>query len=172
MQSTSGGIASRRLPCTIIALCPRKSQGSILVRRTTKLLGDVHRSVIANIMDLGGPKVEMFNRLRDTKGDKAVVRYLAGAVSGFGVTPLGACTSNFLTEPCPRHVECFRGCEHMVRTGRPEEARGSGSFRSSRKPPGPGGGGDTQSTGTSPQPWLGEPARACQVADRCDPRLS
>ncbi|TCR76754.1 hypothetical protein [Rhizobium sp. BK376] len=90
-----------------------------------ELLGESHRKIIAEIMAgrIGGTKVDTFNRLRDSKGDKAAIRYLAGAVSGFAATPMGVCTSNFLTDPCPRHLECFRGCSHLARTDDPREAR-------------------------------------------------
>ncbi|WP_312607896.1 hypothetical protein [Agrobacterium pusense] len=90
-----------------------------------ELLGDMQREMIAEILQgsLGGAKVEQFRRIQREKGDKAAVRYLAGAVAGFTITPLGACTSNFVASPCPRHLECFRRCEHLTRTPDPAEAR-------------------------------------------------
>ncbi|MBB3946971.1 hypothetical protein GGQ73_002935 [Rhizobium skierniewicense] len=90
-----------------------------------ELLDDTQREMIAEILrdSIGGLKVEQFRKIQREKGDKAAVRYLAGAVAGFTITPLGACTSNFVAAPCPRHLECFRRCEHLTRTSDPAEAQ-------------------------------------------------
>lgn len=72
---------------------------------------------------LGGPKVQTFFRIRDAEGMNAAVTFLAGAVSGFHATPMGVCTTNFLAEPCSRHLECFDNCGHLTRTDDPREQR-------------------------------------------------
>lgn len=70
---------------------------------------------------IAGPVVERFKRLQATEGDEAAFQFLNAEVGALHHTPYGFCINSFAVNPCPKHLECFNGCGHLVRSERPEE---------------------------------------------------
>lgn len=68
-----------------------------------------------------GKLVTEFRRIQKDEGDEAAIVFLATEADGMQITPYGLCLNSFVVEPCPRHLECFGGCSHLMRTGRPSE---------------------------------------------------
>jgi hypothetical protein len=82
-------------------------------------LGD-KTSLIAKIIRAGkatGPIVEGFLRIQKTEGEAAAFEYLKGEADGFHATPYGHCINSFRVNPCPKNLECFAGCRHLMATG-------------------------------------------------------
>lgn len=42
--------------------------------------------------------------------------FLAAEADGFHATPYGHCINSFTVDPCPKHLQCFDGCNHLVAT--------------------------------------------------------
>ena len=63
------------------------------------------------------PIVDGFRRVQREHGDARAFEYLAAEADGFHATPYGHCINGFTQEPCPKHLECFSGCNHFVNTG-------------------------------------------------------
>ncbi|MFP3492862.1 hypothetical protein SB759_01445 [Pseudomonas sp. SIMBA_059] len=74
--------------------------------------------VLAMILSgkVSGPIVEEFREIQATMGDEAAFLFLAGEADGFHVTPYGFCINSFMTNPCPKHLECYGGCRHLCVT--------------------------------------------------------
>jgi hypothetical protein len=68
-----------------------------------------------------GKLVTEFRRIQKEEGDEAAIVFLATEADGMQITPYGLCLNSFVVEPCPRHLECFGGCSHLMRTGLPGE---------------------------------------------------
>lgn len=68
-----------------------------------------------------GKLVTEFRRIQKEEGDEAAIVFLATEADGMQITPYGLCLNSFVVEPCPRHLECFGGCTHLMRTGLPGE---------------------------------------------------
>lgn len=68
-----------------------------------------------------GPIADEFKRVQKSEGDDAAVAFLAAEADGMQITPYGLCLNSFVVEPCPRHLECFNGCGHLMRTGQQAE---------------------------------------------------
>ncbi|ODU80258.1 MAG: hypothetical protein ABT14_19015 [Pelagibacterium sp. SCN 63-17] len=64
-----------------------------------------------------GKIVDEFRRIQKEEGDEAAIVFLATEADGMQITPYGLCLNSFVVEPCPRHLECFGGCSHLMRTG-------------------------------------------------------
>jgi hypothetical protein len=64
-----------------------------------------------------GPIVDEFWKIRRTSGELAAFEYLAAEADGFHTTPYGHCLNGFTQEPCPKHLQCFGGCNHLLNTG-------------------------------------------------------
>lgn len=71
----------------------------------------------------GGTIVAEFLRIQKEQGDDAAFDYLDAEADGLHVTPYGFCLNSFTVDPCPKHLECFNGCRHLMRTAVPEEQR-------------------------------------------------
>lgn len=63
-----------------------------------------------------GPIVETFQRMQREQGELVAIQYLSAEAPGFHATPYGDCVSDYMTEPCKTHVECFNGCKNLVAT--------------------------------------------------------
>lgn len=63
-----------------------------------------------------GPIADEFRRIQKAEGDEAAIVFLATEADGMQITPYGLCMNSFVVEPCPKHLECFNGCCHLVRT--------------------------------------------------------
>ncbi|PUB37698.1 hypothetical protein C8K66_101404 [Pseudomonas sp. GV105] len=74
--------------------------------------------VLAMILSgkVSGPIVDEFREIQATRGDEAAFLFLAGEADGFHVTPYGFCINSFMTNPCPKHLECYGGCRHLCVT--------------------------------------------------------
>ncbi|MED5550491.1 MAG: hypothetical protein VX529_14145 [Pseudomonadota bacterium] len=70
-----------------------------------------------------GPIADEFRRIQVSEGDEAAIVFLATEADGMQITPYGLCMNSFVVEPCPKHLECFNGCCHLVRTGSELENR-------------------------------------------------
>lgn len=70
-----------------------------------------------------GPIADEFRRIQKAEGDEAAIVFLATEADGMQITPYGLCMNSFVVEPCPKHLECFNGCCHLVRTGSALEER-------------------------------------------------
>ncbi|WP_270375863.1 hypothetical protein [Marinicauda sp. Alg238-R41] len=64
-----------------------------------------------------GPIADEFRRIQEAEGDETALVFLATEADGMQITPYGLCMNSFVVEPCPKHLECFNGCCHLVRTG-------------------------------------------------------
>lgn len=74
--------------------------------------------VLAMILSgkVSGPIVDEFREIQAAMGDEAAFLFLAGEADGFHVTPYGFCINSFMTNPCPKHLECYGGCRHLCVT--------------------------------------------------------
>ena len=63
------------------------------------------------------PIADEFRSVQAARGEKAAFEYLAAEADGFHATPYGHCINGFTQEPCPKHLQCFGGCNHFVNTG-------------------------------------------------------
>ena len=68
-----------------------------------------------------GPVVEAFRRVQRDDGDEAAFEYLNAEAGALHFTPYGFCLNSFAASPCVKHLECFNGCNHLVRTQSLEE---------------------------------------------------
>jgi hypothetical protein len=76
-------------------------------------------TIIAKMIQTGkasGPIVEGFRRIQRMEGEVAAYEYLKGEADGFHATPYGHCLNSFLVNPCPKNLECFAGCRHLIAT--------------------------------------------------------
>lgn len=82
------------------------------------LLSAGSSQVLAMVLSgkVSGPVVDEFREIQKTMGDEAAFLYLAGEADGFHVTPYGFCINSFVTNPCPKHLECYGGCRHLCVT--------------------------------------------------------
>lgn len=63
---------------------------------------------------LTGPFVERFKRVQRDRGEEAALQLLAAEADGFQATLYGYCMTSLLVNPCPKGMECFDGCKHLV----------------------------------------------------------
>lgn len=63
-----------------------------------------------------GPIVDNFKRIQREFGDERAFEFLAAEADGFHATPYGHCINSFTIDPCPKHLQCFDGCNHLVAT--------------------------------------------------------
>jgi hypothetical protein len=83
-------------------------------------------STVARMMKAGkarGPIVEAFVRIQREQGQDAALEYLRVEADGFHSTPYGHCVNSFTVDPCPKHLECFNGCRHLLATDLPGNRR-------------------------------------------------
>jgi hypothetical protein len=69
---------------------------------------------------LSGPVVDAFRAIQRSEGEAAAVEWLSVEAPGFHITPYGYCINSFNVDPCPKHLQCFSGCRHLVATDLPE----------------------------------------------------
>jgi hypothetical protein len=63
-----------------------------------------------------GPIVDMFRKVQKEHGNERAFEFLAAEADGFHATPYGHCLNSFTVDPCPKHLQCFDGCNHLVST--------------------------------------------------------
>ncbi len=76
--------------------------------------------IVAKMIKAGrgrGAVVDEFKRIMREQGATVAYQFLAAEADGFHVTPYGFCVNGFTQEPCPKHLQCFNGCCHLVSTG-------------------------------------------------------
>ncbi len=78
---------------------------------------DVLRLILAG--KARGPMIDEFKLIQKEEGDEAAFVFLATEADGFHTTPYGHCVNSFTVEPCPKSLECFDGCRHLMATGLP-----------------------------------------------------
>lgn len=76
------------------------------------------RSVAAMIKagKVAGPIIDTFRRVQREHGDQRAFEFLSAEADGFHATPYGFCINSFTVDPCPKHLQCFDGCNHLVAT--------------------------------------------------------
>lgn len=77
-------------------------------------------ATVARLIKAGkahGPIVDAFRRIQCSDGENAALSYLQAEADGFHSTPWGHCINNFTVDPCPKHLECFSGCRHLIASG-------------------------------------------------------
>lgn len=67
---------------------------------------------------LGGTIVKTFNEIQNKNGIQEAINWLSAHADAMHVTPYGACVANMVTNPCPKHLQCFMGCSHFVKDDR------------------------------------------------------
>lgn len=72
---------------------------------------------------VAGTVVDEFHKIQRELGDDAAFDYLDAEADGLHVTPYGFCVNSFSMDPCPKHIECYNGCQHLCRTDVAEEQR-------------------------------------------------
>jgi hypothetical protein len=65
---------------------------------------------------VSGPIVEQFRQIQREHGDERAFEFLSAEADGFHATPYGHCINSFTVDPCPKHLQCFDGCNHLVAT--------------------------------------------------------
>jgi hypothetical protein len=70
-----------------------------------------------------GPIVNAFKTIQAQQGSDAAFEFLRTEADGFHVTPYGHCINSFTVDPCPKNLECFAGCRHLMATGLPEHRK-------------------------------------------------
>jgi hypothetical protein len=63
-----------------------------------------------------GELVSRFKALQTSDSDEAALAFLSESVDQIQLTPYGACTASFVSEPCPKHLTCLSVCSHLIRT--------------------------------------------------------
>lgn len=84
-------------------------------------LGD-KATTVAKLIKAGratGPFVEKFKAIQKGQGDEAAFQFLSVEADGFHATPYGHCINSFTVDPCPKNLECFAGCGHLMATNLP-----------------------------------------------------
>lgn len=86
-------------------------------------LGDNARQVYRMITagKVSGPLIDEFHTIQCKHGDDAAFEYLNTETDGLHVTPYGFCINSFAVDPCPKHLECYNGCLHLMRSDVDEE---------------------------------------------------
>ncbi len=76
------------------------------------------KTVLAMIQSgkVSGPIVGTFRKIQKELGDVAAFDFLSAEADGFHATPYGYCVNSFTVDPCPKHLQCFNGCSHLVAT--------------------------------------------------------
>ena len=72
---------------------------------------------------IAGPVVNQFLEIQQKDGDAAAFSFLNAEASALHATPYGFCLNSFAVSPCPKHLECFNGCGHLVRSDDEDETR-------------------------------------------------
>ena len=76
------------------------------------------KTVLAMIQSgkVSGPIVGTFRKIQKEHGDTVAFDFLSAEADGFHATPYGYCVNSFTVDPCPKHLQCFNGCSHLVAT--------------------------------------------------------
>lgn len=69
---------------------------------------------------IGGSISKTFRELQLDFGDEKAIEWLAAHADAMHLTPYGVCVANMVTNPCPKHLQCFTGCTHYVSDNRAE----------------------------------------------------
>lgn len=64
-----------------------------------------------------GPLISKYLEIQEEYGDDEAYLFLKTEADGFHTTPYGHCVNSFAVDPCPKHLECFSGCNHFMSTG-------------------------------------------------------
>jgi len=81
-------------------------------------------TIVAKLILTGkasGPIVDEFKRIQKQDGYDAAFDFLRIEADGLHVTPYGTCVNSFSVDPCPKNLECFAGCRHLISTGTAED---------------------------------------------------
>ncbi len=92
---------------------------AVALPKAAEALPDKVRTVARMLLSgqVRTPIADEFKRVQRKHGDDRAYEFLAAEADGFHATPYGHCINGFTQEPCPKHLECFSGCNHFVNTG-------------------------------------------------------
>jgi len=105
-RSLAEDLASIELPAESVEIMGPKAQQALQLIMSNKV---------------SGPLVEEFRRIQRELGDDVAFSFLDAEADGMHVTPYGFCLNSFMVDPCPKHLECFNGCLHLVLSPIPED---------------------------------------------------
>jgi hypothetical protein len=63
-----------------------------------------------------GPLVERYYEIAKMSGQREALEFLAAEADGMHFTPYGLCMKSFWIDSCPKHLQCFKGCSHLMKT--------------------------------------------------------
>lgn len=72
---------------------------------------------------IGGSISKTFREVQLELGDEKAIEWLSAHADAMHLTPYGVCVANMITNPCPKHLQCFGGCSHFVTDKRPESRK-------------------------------------------------
>lgn len=78
---------------------------------------------------VSGPLQQEFLQVQLEHGDEAAFAFLNAEARALHATPYGFCLNSFATNPCPKHLECFNGCGHLLRGNDPREQQNLSNLR-------------------------------------------
>lgn len=67
-----------------------------------------------------GPLVERYYEIAKANGQREAIEFLAAEADGMHFTPYGLCMKSFWIDSCPKHLQCFKGCNHLMKTFDPK----------------------------------------------------
>jgi hypothetical protein len=68
-----------------------------------------------------GEIADTYHQLVTEKGQEKADAFLNTHALAIHITPFGGCTHDFSQAPCTKHLQCWNGCSHLVRTHMPGE---------------------------------------------------
>lgn len=68
-----------------------------------------------------GEMTDTYHGLLEEKGKDKADAFLSTHALAIHITPFGGCTHDFSQAPCTKHLQCWNGCSHLLRTHLPGE---------------------------------------------------
>jgi hypothetical protein len=68
-----------------------------------------------------GDMADTYHQLLTEKGKEKAEAFLSIHALAIHITPFGGCTHDFSQAPCEKHLQCWNGCSHLLRTHLPGE---------------------------------------------------
>lgn len=70
---------------------------------------------------INGEMTDTYHRLLAGEGKEKADAFLTTHALAIHLTPFGGCTHDFSQAPCEKHLQCWNGCSHLLRTHLPGE---------------------------------------------------
>jgi len=68
-----------------------------------------------------GDMADTYHQVLTEKGKEKAEAFLSIHALAIHITPFGGCTHDFSQAPCAKHLQCWNGCSHLLRTHLPGE---------------------------------------------------